>query len=145
MFAKILIPTDGSRLAVTAAENAIAFARDANASVVFVCVIEPFRIFTTDSDKLAASREDYDRLSDEQAVQFLNEVELRARHQGVACHTVKLRSDEVHQAIIEAAVLHGCDLIAMGSHGRGGVAALILGSVTNKVLSHSRIPVLVYR
>ncbi|WP_431323093.1 universal stress protein [Rhizobium sp. YTU87027] len=145
MFAKILVPTDGSRLAVTAAENAVAFARDANASVVFVCVIEPFRIFTTDSDKLAASREDYDRLSDEQAVQFLNEVKLRARHQGVTCYTVKLRSDEVHEAIVETAGLHGCDLIAMGSHGRGGVAALILGSVTNKVLSHSRIPVLVFR
>ncbi|KWV57134.1 universal stress protein [Rhizobium altiplani] len=145
MFAKILVPTDGSRLAVTAAENAVAFARDAKASVVFVCVIEPFRIFTTDSDKLATSREDYERLSDERAVQFLNDVELRARHQGVTCYTVKLRSDEVHQAIIETAVLNGCDLIAMASHGRGGVAALILGSVTNKVLSHSHIPVLVYR
>lgn len=145
MFAKILVPTDGSKLAVTAAENAVAFAGDAKASIVFVCVIEPFRIFTTDSDMLAASREDYERLSDEQAVQFLNEVELRARHQGVTCYTVKLRSDEVHQAIIDTAVLHGCDLIAMGSHGRGGAAALILGSVTNKVLSHSRIPVLVYR
>jgi len=82
MFTKILIPTGGSRLAVAAAENAVAFARDANASVVFVHVLEPFRIFTTDSDKLAASRKDYDRLSDAQAVQFLTEVELRARHQG---------------------------------------------------------------
>ena len=141
---KILIPTDGSRLAVAAAENAVAFARDANASVVFVHVLEPFRIFTTDNDKLAASRKDYDRLSNAQA-EFLTEVELRARHQGVASHTVKFRSDQVHEAIIEAAIQNGCDLIAMGSHGRGGVAALILGSVTNKVLSHSRIPVLVYR
>ncbi|MBB3545254.1 MULTISPECIES: universal stress protein [unclassified Rhizobium] len=145
MFAKILIPTDGSKLAVAAAENAVAFARDANASVVFAHVLEPFRIFTTDSDKLTASQEDYDRLSDQQAVQFLAEVELRARHQGVASYTVKLRKEEIHEGIIQAAITNGCDLIALGSHGRGGVAGLILGSVTTKVLSHSRIPVLVYR
>lgn len=145
MFAKILIPTDGSKRAVSAAENAIAFAREVNASVVFVHVLEPFRIFTTDSDKLTACREDYERLSDAQATQFLVDVELRARHQMVACDSVKLRSDQIHEAIIDTAVLNGCDLIAMGSHGRTGVAGLIIGSVTNKILSNSRIPVLVYR
>lgn len=145
MFSKILIPTDGSRLAVASAENAISFARDARASAVVVHVIEPFRIFTMDSSKVSASQEDYERLSEAQAEQFLADVELRARHQGVTSNTIKLWSSQVHEAIIQAALQNGCDLIAIGSHGRGGIGGLILGSVTNKVLSHSRIPVLVYR
>jgi nucleotide-binding universal stress UspA family protein len=145
MFTNILIPTDGSKLAEAAAENAVAFARDAKASVVFVCVIEPFHIFTTDREKLTIAKDDYDRLADAQAAKFLNEVEARARHQGVVSHTVKVQSDQVHIAIVDAAIENGCDLIAMGSHGRGSVASFLIGSVTARVLSHSRIPVLVYR
>ena len=98
MFAKILVPTDGSKLADQAAENAVAFARDASAPVVFVHVVEPFRIFTLDSDKLTANREDYERWSDHQAAMFLAEAERRARDQGVASYTVKRRSDQVHEA-----------------------------------------------
>jgi len=98
MFAKILVPTDGSKLADQAAENAVAFARDASAPVVFVHVVEPFLIFTLDSDKLTANREDYERWSDHQAAMFLAEAERRARDQGVASYTVKRRSDQVHEA-----------------------------------------------
>jgi nucleotide-binding universal stress UspA family protein len=145
MFTNILIPTDGSKLAEAAAENAVAFARDAKASVVFVYVIEPFHMFTTDSEKLTIAKDDYDRFADAQAVKFLSDVEARARLQGVVSHTVKVRSDQIHTAIVDAAIENGCDLIAMGSHGRGSVANLLIGSVTAKVLSHSRIPVLVYR
>jgi nucleotide-binding universal stress UspA family protein len=83
--------------------------------------------------------------TDAQAAEFLNEVEARARHQGVVSHTVKVQSDQVHIAIVDAAIENGCDLIAMGSHGRGSVASFLIGSVTARVLSHSRIPVLVYR
>jgi nucleotide-binding universal stress UspA family protein len=107
MFTNILIPTDGSKLAEAAAENAVAFARDAKASVVFVCVIEPFHIFTTDREKLTIAKDDYDRLADAQAAKFLNEVEARARHQGVVSHTVKVQSDQVHIAIVDAAIENG--------------------------------------
>ncbi|MCS3741602.1 MULTISPECIES: universal stress protein [unclassified Rhizobium] len=143
MFTKTLVPTDGSKLADQAAQNAVSFARDANASVVFVHVVEPFRIFTLDTDKLTANREDYEPSSDHQAVTFLAAAERRARDQGIASYTVKERSDQVHEAIVKTALVNGCDLIAMGSHGRGGVAGLLLGSLTNKVLSRPQIPVLV--
>ena len=63
----------------------------------------------------------------------------------MAYATVKLEHEKVHQAIIETVSKRGCDLIAMASHGRRGVAALVLGSVTTKVLTHSALPVLVYR
>lgn len=145
MFSNILVPTDGSPLALSAVEKAIEFARDANATITFVTVIEPFQIFSFDPDQLGATREDYGRLADMQAAQFLTAAEMKARKAGVACHTVKVESDSVHSVIVETAIARGCDLIAMASHGRSGVGALVLGSVTAKVLSHSRIPVLVYR
>ncbi|TCR76711.1 universal stress protein [Rhizobium sp. BK376] len=145
MFLNILVPTDGSPLALSAVERAVAFARDANAAVVFVTVIEPFHIFSAESEHLSNTREEYRKAADVQATRFLTEAELKARHQGVIYRTVKVESAKVHSAIIETAVDHGCDLIAMASHGRGGVGSLLLGSVTTKILSHSRIPVLVYR
>ncbi|MGO7041552.1 universal stress protein [Rhizobium acaciae] len=145
MFLNILIPTDGSALARSAVEKAVAFARDANATVTFVTVIEPFQVFSVESEQLSNTREEYRRLADAQASQLLTDAEIQARDQGVVSHTVKVESDEVDSAIIETALKHGCDLIAMASHGRGGVGSLLLGSVTAKVLSHSRIPVLVYR
>jgi nucleotide-binding universal stress UspA family protein len=51
----------------------------------------------------------------------------------------------IYQAIIDAASARTCDLIVMASHGRRGVSAVVLGSETVKVLTHSKIPVLVYR
>jgi nucleotide-binding universal stress UspA family protein len=67
-----------------------------------------------------------------------------ARAAGVTCETVQLVQDHTHEAIIAAAKQRGCDLIVMASHGRSGIAAVVLGSVTNKVLTHTTIPVLVY-
>lgn len=145
MFTKILVPTDGSQLAVTAATSAVEFARDANASVVFLHVLEPYHIFTTDTEQLTSSREDFELLSDQQAVSFLTEVELLARRLGVTAYSVKLRSEHAFESITQTAILNGCDLIAMGSHGRGGLTGILLGSVTTRVLASSRIPVLVYR
>ncbi|MBV8121925.1 MAG: universal stress protein, partial [Alphaproteobacteria bacterium] len=68
-----------------------------------------------------------------------------AKRAGVACDTVHVQHEHVYQAIIDAAASKGCDLIAMASHGRRGVSAVVLGSETVKVLTHSKIPVLVYR
>jgi nucleotide-binding universal stress UspA family protein len=64
---------------------------------------------------------------------------------GVPCDTMQVENAQPYQAIIAAASDRGCDLIAMASHGRGGLSAVVLGSVTNKVLAHTKIPVLVYR
>ncbi|MFS8116008.1 universal stress protein [Rhizobium jaguaris] len=145
MFSNVLVPTDGSPLALSAVEQAVNFARDAKAIVTFITVIEPFRLFSIDSKQLSSTREDYMRFADAQASQFLTEAEMKAGHQGVVCRTLKVEDDDVHSAIIKAAIDNGCDLIAIASHGRGGAGTLLLGSVTVKILSHSRIPVLVYR
>ena len=64
---------------------------------------------------------------------------------GVECQTLHTEHEQVYQAIIEAAEARRCDLIVMASHGRRGVSAVVLGSETVKVLTHSKIPVLVYR
>ncbi|MDL2408656.1 universal stress protein [Rhizobium calliandrae] len=145
MFSNILVPTDGSPLALSAVEQAIDFARDAKAAITFITVIEPFRIFSVDSKQLSSTRENYGQLADAQATQFLTEAEMKARHKDVVCRPLKVEGDEVYSAIIKAAIDNGCDLIAIASHGRGGAGTLLLGSVTAKILSHSRIPVLVYR
>jgi nucleotide-binding universal stress UspA family protein len=70
---------------------------------------------------------------------------MAAKEAAVPCDTVQEKSDQPYAAIIEAAQARGCDLIIMASHGRAGISALLLGSETQKVLTHSKIPVLVYR
>lgn len=80
-----------------------------------------------------------------EADRCLAEAEQHAKLVGVPCETVKVEHGQPYEAIIEAASAHGCDLIAMASHGRRGMSALILGSETMKVLPYSKLPVLVYR
>jgi len=72
-------------------------------------------------------------------------VSAAAKLAGVDCETLDVEHDQVYQAIIDAAVSRRCELIVMASHGRRGVSAVVLGSETVKVLTHSKIPVLVYR
>jgi len=62
---------------------------------------------------------------------------------GFVCDTVQVEEDHPYEAIIVTAEQRGCDLIVMASHGRSGIAAVVLGSVTTKVLTHTKIPVLV--
>jgi len=75
----------------------------------------------------------------------LGVVSAAAKSAGVACDILHVEHEHVYQAIIEAATARKCDLIVMSSHGRRGVSAVVLGSETVKVLTHSKIPVLVYR
>ena len=76
---------------------------------------------------------------------MLGTVSAAAKLAAVACETLHIEHEQVYQAIIDAASARGCDLILMASHGRRGVSAVVLGSETVKVLTHSKIPVLVYR
>ena len=89
--------------------------------------------------------EKFAELAEQQAQQVLGDVEKLCADTGVACSKLALTSDIPYEAIIEAADKSGCDLIFMASHGRKGFSGLLLGSETNKVLTHSKIPVLVYR
>ena len=81
----------------------------------------------------------------EYAAKTLGAVAVAAKVAGVPCETVHREQEHPYQAIIDTAKLKGCDLIVMASHGRRGIAAIVLGSETVKVLTHSKIPVLVYR
>ena len=76
---------------------------------------------------------------------MLDTVPAAAKSAGVDCETLHIEHEHVYQAIIDAAAARKCDLIVMASHGRRGVSAVVLGSETVKVLTHSKIPVLVYR
>ena len=89
--------------------------------------------------------EKFAELADQQAAEYLGEVQKHCAAAGVECATVSATSDVPYEAIIEAAEKSGCDLIFMASHGRRGISGFLLGSETNKVLTHSKVPVLVYR
>jgi nucleotide-binding universal stress UspA family protein len=88
---------------------------------------------------------EYEARQREEARDILDAVAQRAATAGVATETVIVEAEEIYRQIIDVATERGCDLICMSSHGRRGVAAVVLGSETHKVLIHSHIPVLVVR
>ena len=140
MFRHILIPTDGSLLSTAAIDSGMAFARACGARVTVLAVIEPVKAWWGEAHGGPGAV-----VAAEDRVSYLDEAGRRAREAGVPCALVQVEHDHPYQAIIDTAAQAGCDLIAMASHGRRGVAALVLGSETTKVLTHSKIPVLVYR
>jgi nucleotide-binding universal stress UspA family protein len=73
----------------------------------------------------------------------LNRAADAAKQAGVPCDTIQVKDAYPYKAIIATAADRGCDLIVMASHGRSGLSAVVLGSVTNKVLTHTKTPVLV--
>ena len=147
MFKNILVPTDGSPLSQEAVRKAVAFAKEAGACIVaFYAKPEapmPQYIEGIQVDKLI--QDQYEKSAEEQAMKILGFAEGLCRDAGVACTTSKVSSDSPYEAIIDAANANGCDLIFMASHGRRGISGLLLGSETSKVLTHSKIPVLVFR
>lgn len=145
MLHHILIPTDGSAHANRAVEQGTALAKALGARVTIMTVIEPFHVLSVDPKQVSEGRANYERLAKAEATRILAEADKVAQKHGVAYATAQSEHEHPHQAILEAAAKGGCDLIAMGSHGRRGVVALILGSVTAKVLAHSPLPVLIYR
>ncbi len=147
MFKHILVPTDGSELSQATARSAIAFAKEAGARVtVFFAKPEyPIAYFGEGALIEPTTPEKFAELADQQATQYLGEIQALCTEAGVECATTSATSDIPYEAIIEAASKSGCDLIFMASHGRRGISGFLLGSETNKVLTHSKIPVLVYR
>ena len=147
MFKHILVPTDGSELSQATAKRAISFAKEAGARVtVFFAKPEyPIAYFGEGALIDPTTPEKFAELADQQATEYLGEVEKMCAEADVQCSTVAATSDVPYEAIIEAAEKSGCDLIFMASHGRRGISGFLLGSETNKVLTHSKVPVLVYR
>ena len=145
MFKNILVPTDGSDLAAKAVEQGVLFAKDIGAKITAVTVTEPFHFFSTSPNQLEYTPIEYKKHAESQAHKVLGVVSAAAKSAGVDCDTLHVEHEQVYQAIIEAAEARKCDLIVMASHGRRGVSAGVLGSETVKVLTHSKIPVLMYR
>lgn len=147
MFKHILVPTDGSEFSQTTAKRAVSFAKEAGARItVFFSKPEyPIAYFGEGALIDPTTPDKFAELADQQATQYLGEVEAMCKEAGVECTTTSSTSDVPYEAIIEASEKCGCDLIFMASHGRRGISAFLLGSETNKVLTHSKVPVLVYR
>jgi len=145
MYKNILIPTDGSDLAGKAVQHGINLAKYLGAKVTVLTVTMPFHIFTLDTKMLEDTPAEYTKHVQADAAKSLASVADTAKAAGVACDTVQVEHEHTYQAIIDTAKSKCCDLIVMASHGRRGIAAMVLGSVTVKVLTHSRIPVLVHR
>ena len=145
MFKHILIPTDGSELSNLAVRQSIVLAKEQGAAVLGLHVIPEYANPSFDNYIPVKSRDEYMNHSAAVAQKYLGEVEKTAKAAGVKCATQFLVSDFPHEAIAQVAQENGCDLIAMASHGRKGLKGLLLGSETQKVLTHSNIPVLVFR
>ena len=145
MFKHLLLPTDGSKLSEAAIRKGIEFAKGNHARVTGLSVIPQFHVFTYHTEMLEDTREQYAKDSQAHAEQYLKVIETQARAAGVPCDTVTQTSDHPYEAIIKTARETGCDLIMMASHGRKGVQAALIGSETQKVLTHCEVPVLVYR
>ena len=145
MFKNILIATDGSDLAAKAVEQGVLFAKEIGAKITAVTVTEPFHAVSVKPSQLEYTPIEYKKHAEAHAAKVLGTVSDAAKAAGVACETVHVEHEHIYQAIIDAAEARRCDLVVMASHGRRGVSAVVLGSETVKVLTHSKIPVLVYR
>jgi nucleotide-binding universal stress UspA family protein len=145
MFKHLLLPTDGSELSEAAIRKGVQFAKTINAKVTGFYVMPEFHVFTYRTEMLEDTKEQFAKDCRAHADRFLAVIERAAKAAGVACDTALATSDHTYEAIIKAAEEKKCDLIMMASHGRSGVQGLLLGSETHKVLTHSKIPVLVYR
>jgi nucleotide-binding universal stress UspA family protein len=147
MFKRILVPTDGSELAGKAVTLAIGLARMHGASLVALHVFPhlPGANHSAAAPLLKQLEGDYEKHQRELAKDILDAVAKEAAAAGVATEELFVESEDVYARIVEAAKQYDCDLICMASHGRRGVAAVVLGSETHKVLIHSHVPVLVVR
>lgn len=147
MFKHILVPTDGSELSQLTIERAVAFAREAGAKMTAFYAKPEYPVTYYGEGVLIdpTTPEKFAELAEKQAQEALGFATRLASENGVACNGVSATSDVPYEAIITAADSNGCDLIFMASHGRRGISGLLLGSETHKVLTHSKIPVLVYR
>lgn len=145
MFTHVLLPTDGSHLSRAAIEKGVQLAKAVKAKITGITVVSQEQYFLYQTDITLQVKEETARQHRLEATRRLETIAKTAAQAGVPCETVCEASDHPYEAIVAAAATHGCDLIVMASHGRRGVAGILLGSETQKVLTHSKIPVLVVR
>lgn len=149
MFKHIAIPTDGSKVAVKGVKAGVRLAQALGAKVTGVYVIPPYQPPVYGEAALyyipGMSPGEYTKQCEQAAKKALAVVQIEAQTAGVPCATRIVTAPRPHAGILRAARAAKCDAIAMASHGRGAVGALLLGSETSRVLAHSKLPVLVAR
>lgn len=147
MYKKILVPTDGTTLSQRAVEHAIALARSTGAAVVVLHAYPKFlgSPYGTVGPAAEVLAEAHERQARAEAEALFARIRRGAAAAGVDLETVLVEATDIHRQILAAAHKRKCDLICMASHGRRGLSALILGSETQKVLTHGTLPVLVLR
>jgi nucleotide-binding universal stress UspA family protein len=145
MFKHILIPTDGSELSESAIIRGMRLAREAHAKVTALYAMPEYQVLAYDAGMMGDTRELFETQTRARADTILERAKRVADQEGVPCDLVALANDHPYEAIINTARERGCDLILMASHGRRGIKGFLLGSETHKVLTHSKIAVLVHR
>ena len=145
MFKHILIPTDGSDLSNIAIANGVKFAKEINAKITGLTVTAPYNYYAVETVQVTDTPDQYAADMKTLAERNLKVLQEAAAQAGVACELVHRISDHPYEEIVNTAQDRGCDVIFQASHGRRGVRALLMGSETNKVLTHTKIPVLVFR
>ena len=144
MYQRILFPTDGSEITGKALQSALDLARVMNASLDVLAVKEPFP-YSAISEMQPIPPQDFFDTQERIAEARVKAVTDAAAAAGVPCKGYTVEGLHAWEAILDHAKAQGCDLIVMASHGRRGMSALLLGSETQKVLTHSKLPVLVVR
>jgi len=146
MFTNILIPTDGSDSSQHAVRTAVELAKTHHARITGIHVIPDYHLLIAYEGAFdPVTEERIEQEAKARAEKYLEFVRSAAAQAGVVCDTICETSDHPYDAIIKAADARKCDLIVMTSHGRKGLAAVLLGSETRKVLTHAKTPVLIVR
>lgn len=147
MYKNILVPTDGSKLSGNAIAEAVALAKTLGSRITgfYAAPNYSVQVYGDFVPTDFITPQEFSRQTKRTAEQYLSLIQKAADAAGVRCKTAHALSDTPWKAIIKAAHEHKCDLIFMASHGRRGLAGLLLGSETTKVLTHTKIPVLVHR
>jgi nucleotide-binding universal stress UspA family protein len=145
MFKHILIATDGSELAERAVSRGLELAKRLGARVTVVTATEPWTAVVTGEAALGYPPADYEKGASAAAAAALGHAGEMAKAAGLQCETVHMQDHFPDEGIVAAATERGCDLIVMASHGRRGIAKLLLGSVATRVLALSPVPVLICR
>jgi nucleotide-binding universal stress UspA family protein len=145
MFKHVLIPTDGSVLSDLTVRNGLKLAKSLGARVTVLASSRPFRVVAAHPMMVSRTRDEYEKDVEVRTRACLELARDTARAASVRCDTTHVSSDHPHQAIIDTAQARDCDVVFMASPGREGLAAILLGSETQKVLSHCKLPVVLWR
>jgi nucleotide-binding universal stress UspA family protein len=144
MYTRILFPTDGSDISVKALRHALDLAQLCGAELHTISAKELFP-YGAVSDLQPTPPQEFFEAQERDASQRVKAVMDAARQAGIPCRASTVEAVHPCEAICNYAAEHHCDLIVMASHGRHGLAALLRGSETPKVLTHCAVPVLVVR